>query len=265
MADFFDIRCPSCGQPLAAATSRPRRLVDCSKCGEQFVVDPPGAAPPGGHNPFQFPTVSRAAVASVVCGVLCFAWPVTPIAAIICGVIGFDASKMPNVRGRGMSISGLILGCSFLVIGFPVVWSGPGLYRAHKQANEAKCVANMTAIWKEISDYRAESDRRFPSSLTVLAERSSMPTDVFVCPDSDDTPAKSPAELESGGHCSYRYFGRGETDVAATDLVLAEEEDNHDSGVNLLFGDGHVQWLPLATAKPIVDKAKAEMARRSRG
>jgi prepilin-type processing-associated H-X9-DG protein len=265
MADFFDIRCPSCGKPFAAATDRPRRCVDCPTCGERFVVNPPGGPPPGGYDRHQFPTVSGAAVASVVCGVLCFAWPVTPAAAIICGVIGMDASRMPNVRGRGMSIWGLILGCIALVLGFPAVWFGPGLYRAHELANQAKCVANMTAIWKEISDYRAGNDRHFPPSLTMLAERSSMPTDLFVCPDSDDCPAKSPEQVESAGHCSYRYFARGEVDAGPADLVLAEEDDNHDSGVNLLFGDGHVQWMPLAAAKPIVDKARAEMAGRHNG
>jgi prepilin-type processing-associated H-X9-DG protein len=77
----------------------------------------------------------------------------------------------------------------------------------------------------------------------TLAKAESMPMSVFVCPSSNDTPASSPDTLMSGGHCSYVYVGQGfnqQTDPIS--VVLYDNASDHDSGGNILYADGHVEF-----------------------
>lgn len=59
---------------------------------------------------------SAAAVTSLITGILgCLV--ITPIIAIITGIIGIRATRTPSVRGRGLAIAGLILGLLWLLVG----------------------------------------------------------------------------------------------------------------------------------------------------
>jgi len=82
----------------------------------------------------------------------------------------------------------------------------------------------------------------------------------FVCPSTRDTPATGPttqaviAELAKGGHCSYIYVGRGMTTATATSTTVVAYEPlvNHGNGADVLFGDGHVQFMLAPQFKSLI-------------
>ena len=76
----------------------------------------------------------------------------------------------------------------------------------------------------------------------------------FVCPASDDTPATGPTTrdvsdaIANGGRVSYIYLGKGHSaNAVTTEMVMAYEgRGNHATrivGINILFGDGHVEFV----------------------
>lgn len=86
-----------------------------------------------------------------------------------------------------------------------------------------------------------------------------MLSETFVCPYSDETPAKGANakavadELRKGKHCSYIYTGNGDMllkDVAADAVLVYEPISNHGKdGANIFYGDGHVEWKDPAWMK----------------
>lgn len=90
-------------------------------------------------------------------------------------------------------------------------------------------------------------------------------SDVFVSPSSSDTPAQGPTkqaiadQLSAGSHLSYVYLGnRLTTNNATPDTVVAYEKLEPDAdGTNVLFSDGHVDWVDSATAAKIIAEAQA--------
>ena len=83
---------------------------------------------------------------------------------------------------------------------------------------------------------------------------------MLVSPFSSDTPAQGPttqaliAQLRSGGHLSYVYIGKGQTTSASAEAVLgygpviAAGGPPYAGGRNVLFGDGHVEYVLPASA-----------------
>lgn len=75
---------------------------------------------------FEPPRTSASAITSLVTGILICIPVVTGLAAIVFGILGIKATARPNVRGRGLAIAGLVLGCVGLLaqagIGL-AVWS----------------------------------------------------------------------------------------------------------------------------------------------
>jgi hypothetical protein len=66
--------------------------------------------PTGDFQPIQPPRTSGAAIASLILGILGCIPFLTGILAVILGAVGLNATKKPNVGGRGLAIAGLVLG-----------------------------------------------------------------------------------------------------------------------------------------------------------
>jgi prepilin-type processing-associated H-X9-DG protein len=85
----------------------------------------------------------------------------------------------------------------------------------------------------------------------------------------DSPPVTSPAtgpttqavadQLVAGNHLSYVYLGRGLslTSVTPTTIVAYEIPLDSNSGANLLFGDGHVEFDDAAFISKVIGKAAA--------
>jgi prepilin-type processing-associated H-X9-DG protein len=119
-------------------------------------------------------------------------------------------------------------------------------------AYQAKCATNMRQLGTCLQLFATAHNNHLPDDLTELADYDIDP-DVFVCRASDDTKAEGAttqqwvANLKTPGsrHCSYIYLGKGLTwPVPAETPLLTESLSNHDDkGMNVLFGDGHVEFI----------------------
>jgi prepilin-type processing-associated H-X9-DG protein len=110
--------------------------------------------------------------------------------------------------------------------------------------------------------YANDHGGHYPNTFGELFEEDLI-SGVFVCPDTNDTPATGAttqalaANLTAGGHLSYIYLGKGMIQTVSGKLVVAYEPlANHKTGMNVLYGDGHVTFVELAAAQ----KMLAELA-----
>ena len=156
--------CSKCGQPLSSAAARTM----------------PGPAPvPAGS--FATPPIvtgdaptSGKAIASMVCGIFTFFLPAS-IAAIILGHISLSEirNSAGRIGGRGIAITGLVLGYLGLVI-IPVMIVAaiaiPNLLHARVAANEASAVGSLRSVNIAAMVYATRFENGFPSSLDVLVE-----------------------------------------------------------------------------------------------
>jgi prepilin-type processing-associated H-X9-DG protein len=128
-----------------------------------------------------------------------------------------------------------------------------------------KCSSNLKQLGNAMLLYANDFGGRFPDSIGGLMEEDITPQ-VYVCPLSNDTPAAlgpttqaTAANIESGGHCSYIYLGKGLTNTQTADFILAYEPlSNHkNAGMNVLYGDFHVEFLTLKEANWAMSELKA--------
>jgi prepilin-type processing-associated H-X9-DG protein len=300
------IKCPHCGQTYAVRPDQweqySGRTINCTRCGWAFTVEarhviPQTAAPapaygqppayvPAGANammpqqpvyggmpyPIQPTTTSGFAVWSLVCGLLSFCVPVIGnLLAIVFGIIGIVKTGTPQVRGRGMAITGLILGIVALpVVGLLFFMLGamtPALSNAREAANRVKCTANMNQLGQAMLVYANANKGEFPDKLEdLLTSDPTIDRNVFICPDDDKTAPSGSVQMAaqgiaSGKNCSYIYVGSGVTASDPADTVLLYEplslHHQYQPGMNVLFADGHVAALNKSDGQAIVDQQAA--------
>jgi len=62
------------------------------------------------------------AIASLICGVLCFFLPLLNIIAIVLGIVALGhIKKNPNLEGKNYAIAGIVLGSLSVIIGLIVL------------------------------------------------------------------------------------------------------------------------------------------------
>jgi prepilin-type processing-associated H-X9-DG protein len=130
-------------------------------------------------------------------------------------------------------------------------------------ASFVKCASNLQQIGLAIRLYANDNKGQYPDTFTTLLANEDITPAVFVCPSSNDSPAGGPTtqatldDLTSGGHLSYIYAGRGLTTSTATSntVVAYEPLSNHHDKINVLFGDGHVEFFYQPEAGQLLSKA----------
>ncbi|MGH7213984.1 MAG: hypothetical protein ACREIT_04405 [Tepidisphaeraceae bacterium] len=137
----------------------------------------------------------------------------------------------------------------------------PSLNRARETANRVKCASNMRQIGQGMFLYANENKGKYPPDLGNLILTQDMTAEVFVCPSGTTT---VPAEIRAGNvagmaawvnqNSPYVYLGNGLTSNAPPDTVLLYEklEDHDQDGMNILFGDGHIEWQTIERAKQFI-------------
>ncbi len=265
MPNSTSVRCPFCGKDQSIAPQQVGQTVTCLACRQPFVAG--GVAPPATMMGYATPASARStsgmAITSLVCGcLLCI--PIASLLALIFGIIGIRQTSDPRRGGRGMAIAGTALGGVgiMLWVGYLALLTSimiPSLNRARETANRVKCASNMRQIGQAILLYTNDNAGQYPPDLATLLKTEDLTPIVFVCPSSSDTPATGPGDLESGGHLSYKYIGKGMNNSKSpmTIVMYEDDKDHGGDGMNVLYGDGHVEFLDKSQTKLTLDELKA--------
>ena len=145
-----------------------------------------------------------------------------------------------------------------LVLGFLII--APAFETSPRGSSRVKCASNLRQIGQGIMLYAWDHQGRWPDTLDELIVKADLPPYVFVCPSSYATAApgatseEQARNLYNGGHLSFVYLGKGLRDPVDADRVIAYEVPGHHEtpGMNVLFGDGHVEWFNEPMAKQIL-------------
>jgi len=125
---------------------------------------------------------------------------------------------------------------------------------------QTQCASNLRAVAQQIFVYANVNGGALPESLqTMLRDPSCAMSNnnLLVCPRGKQTPSKARTltdlakDLDDhpGIHLSFTYVGAGRTigmPGPSRAVLLYELAGNHAAGSNVLFADGHVEFLPLA-------------------
>jgi len=129
-----------------------------------------------------------------------------------------------------------------------------------------KCANNLRQIGLAITLYAGDFHGEYPDSLGTLLLTEDITAAVFDCPQTADDPPDEPTtksivdHLMDGGHMSYVYLGSGlkNGSVPADAVIAYEPLSNHDgAGMNVLFGDDHVEFLDANVGAKIITAAAA--------
>jgi type IV pilus assembly protein PilA len=161
--------CSGCGNNVAAGEKF------CKVCGKEVAASDAGM-PAVGTPALGAPAeTSGKAVASLVCGLFVFAFPLS-ILAIIFGHLSLSEIRKSagRLKGEGMAIAGLVLG--YLgVAGVPIILiiaaiAIPNLLRARMAANEASAAASVRIlVIAEASYAGSHPDAGYTCTLADLA------------------------------------------------------------------------------------------------
>ncbi len=127
---------------------------------------------------------------------------------------------------------------------------------ATEGAYRVQCGSHLRQIGQAIMLYAIDHQGRYPNTFGELLEED-VTSFAFVCSSSKDTPAAAgpttqatAANLHAGGHLSYIYLGKGITGVPPAKMVISYEPlaNHNNKGMNVLFGDGQVAFIPRKDA-----------------
>ena len=195
---------------------------------------------------------SGLAIAALVCGLASLLIGPLGIVAAILGIIAL--TKRGGGNNKAFGITGIVTGVVGMLLGIVVLLGlilVPALSRARGAALQIRCSSNMRQIGQAILLYTNNNQGNYPPDLKTLATslKSDLKPDAFVDTATADTPSTAadwPSEIVPGsGHLSYTYRGAGLTDSTALPdtIVLTEPLSDHEIGANVLFGDGHVDFI----------------------
>jgi prepilin-type processing-associated H-X9-DG protein len=177
------------------------------------------------------------------------------ILALASGIRALKRTRSLQVAGAGLAIAVGVIGlvATMMIINTAI----PSIGLSRETANRAKCLRNLKVIGDAIYLYANENHGLYPPNFEALMLSQDIFSDLFICPSSNDDHAtgdtlEQRAANLSKGHCSYIYLGAGKNvNKTPANLVLAYEPlTNHNqAGMNVLFADTHVEFIPNPQAK----------------
>jgi prepilin-type processing-associated H-X9-DG protein len=175
--------------------------------------------------------------------------------------LDYEGSGPPPRRRPVALYVAIALACVIVLV--PVLISSLDRSR-HDHPPRLRCASNLRQIGQGIAMYANENKGAFPDDLATVLLTQDITSEVFVCPNTNDTFAEGPTtrvvatNLTAGGHLSYVYVGKGLTANSPPGAVVAyERQSNHPDGMNVLYLDGHVEWHTAAEAKTLTDELAA--------
>jgi prepilin-type processing-associated H-X9-DG protein len=201
---------------------------------------------------------------SIGFGAIGFVVPVIASAlAVLLAAVAWKRSPHSKAT-KNLAIIGFALGAIGVVWG--VLFILPAYYRSKEISSRIYCASNMRQIGAGLILYAVDNQFALPDTLEPILATQDITPPVFVCPGSADNPAADPPmtpqtspqafaaaqahAMMQPGHCSYVYLGRGlSVDQRAANfanartVILYERLENHNEGMNVLWGDGHVTFV----------------------
>lgn len=129
----------------------------------------------------------------------------------------------------------------------PMVALG-GLVEARTQATRVSSASNLRQIGLAMKMHAMDNRMRYPADFDALLNAKYLTPDVFNSPEGD----------APGGDYLYLYFN-GLTDSSPAEVVVAFDKAAFDQGegANVLFVDGHVEWLTIDGFWEAVERSRA--------
>lgn len=128
----------------------------------------------------------------------------------------------------------------------------PSLNRARDQARIVACSSDLRQIGLAMTMYANDHNGRYPQRLGELLPYTNGSPAIFICPAAgDELPdmhnmrADELSEwIDHHGRYVYLADGKRAQEITANDMLVCEHGDNHaGQGMNVLYGDGRVQWI----------------------
>jgi prepilin-type processing-associated H-X9-DG protein len=130
--------------------------------------------------------------------------------------------------------------------------------RGSERQDRVLCAHNLRQVGQALQVYANDHSGHFPDALRTLPIETELESRTLVCPTFDGefdftTPTTQAAVFDAlfaRGAITYIYFGKGLTmPVNPSHVLVVEPLENHERlGINVLFADGHVDWLNSADA-----------------
>src|SRR5258706_14854972 len=143
----------------------------------------------------------------------------------------------------------------------------PSLNRARGTANMVKSASNMRMIGQAMLLYANENKGKYPKTMGELLLTQDVTIEVFVNPQTKTRPplekTKDEQALWINKDCDYEYLGAGKNNQAGADVILAHEKFRPNArGINMLYGDGHVEFTNTINAQQMLAKQKQDEAKK---
>jgi hypothetical protein len=223
-------------------------------------MQPPYPPPYSGPSPQALRT--GMAVTALVLGILGFLFcPIVSVVALILGIVAtVRASEQPEVYGgKGMAIAGICLGGGGLI--WALLWVPltisillPSLSRARELAKRAVDASNLRGIGQACQIYANGNGDQLPPNFQYLLDAGLLTQGQLQDPgDPDDTNMRD-----------YYFVSYGAVSAPFKDLpthwVLAFSDPayHNDEGANILFINGHVEFIKEPKFTETIDKFKRE-------
>jgi prepilin-type processing-associated H-X9-DG protein len=134
----------------------------------------------------------------------------------------------------------------------------PSLSRARETANRVKSGSNLRQIGMGVMLYANENNGACPPDLGTILKTQDLNAGAFVAPQSGKpVPPGTPDQLAGwvNQNADYVYLGKGKkmSDLRPDQPLAYEKfELGRGQGVNVLFGDGHVEWMSMPEATRVL-------------
>jgi prepilin-type processing-associated H-X9-DG protein len=138
----------------------------------------------------------------------------------------------------------------------------PSLNHARATADRVKSASNMRQIGQAMLLYSNDNKGAFPPDLGTLVKTEDIVPAVFVMPESATPPNLTGDDAVNwvNANSDYTYTGVGVNinGTGPNTVVLYEKSDNNGDGKNVLFADGHVEFMTLDAANTAITAVPAQ-------